>query len=88
VSQQGGGKRGERKASLLEVSSVLLVNEDQVQVVPCRELLVDVTECWCELEAAKEESDWDRLACVEEGQDSCLGREERRQTYLAPALRP
>jgi len=58
----------ERKAELdvLEVAAVLLVDEDQVEVVARRELLVDVAERRRELEPAQEQPDRDRLACARE----------------------
>lgn len=62
ISKREAGKE-RRKEDVLEVSSVLLVNEDQVEVVAGGELFVDVAEGWSELEATEEESDGDRFAC-------------------------
>lgn len=39
-----------------------LVNEYQTQVVSRGELLVNVAECWGQVEAAQEKSDWDGLS--------------------------
>lgn len=44
---------------LLEIASVLLVDQDEVEVVPCAELLVHVPEGGREVEAAQEESNRD-----------------------------
>lgn len=42
---------------LLEISPVLLIYQHQVQIVPCAELLVHITECWRKLESTKEQPD-------------------------------
>jgi hypothetical protein len=47
----------------LEIPSVLLVDQDQVEVVARAELFVDVAEGGSELEPAEEESDRYCLAC-------------------------
>jgi len=47
---------------LLKVPPVLLVDEDEVEVIPRAELFVDVAEGGCEVEAAEEEPDGDRFA--------------------------
>lgn len=47
---------------MLEIPPVLLVNEDQVQVIPRAELLVDIAERRRQVKAAEEQSYWDRLA--------------------------
>jgi hypothetical protein len=47
---------------LLEISPVFLINEDKVEVVARRELLVDVAEGWGEVKAAEEEADRYRFA--------------------------
>ena len=47
---------------LLEVPPVLLVDENEVEVISCAELLVHVAEGRREVEAAEEESYWDRFA--------------------------
>ena len=47
---------------LFEVASVLLVDEDEVQVVPRAELLVDITERRREVESAEEQPDRNRLS--------------------------
>lgn len=44
--------RERRTRDVLEITTVLLVNEDEVEVVPGTELLVDVSEGWCEFEAS------------------------------------
>ena len=46
---------------LLEVPPVLLVDEDEVQVISCAELLVHIAEGRRKVEAAEEESYWDRF---------------------------
>jgi len=47
---------------LLEVASVLFVNEDEVEVVTRAELFVHVAECRRQVKPAEEQSDWDRFA--------------------------
>ena len=47
---------------LLEVPPVLLVDEDEVEIISCAELLVHVAEGRREVEAAEEEPYWDRFA--------------------------
>lgn len=80
---------GSWKGCSLEVSPVLLVDEDEVEVVARAELLVDVAEGWGELEPAEEQPDRYRLACrtseVRWGVSALLvakqlvnGREDRR----------
>lgn len=74
----------------LEVPPVLLVDQDQVEVVPRRELLVDVAEGRSELEAAEEQSNRDRLACQVETSPSviCENGMNGFGTHLARERRP
>jgi hypothetical protein len=60
------------------------VDEHQTQVVPRRVLLVDFAESGCEVEAAEEQPDGNRLSC------SSLAKRHDREltTYLAMASRP
>jgi hypothetical protein len=70
ASTKGGReKTDDRYLVLLEVPSVLLVDEDQIEVVSGGELLVDVSEGRGEFEPAEEESDRDRFACAEANED-------------------
>lgn len=39
---------------LLEVSPVLLINEDEVEIIPSAEFLVHLTECRSQVEASEE----------------------------------
>lgn len=39
---------------LLEIPPILFINEDQIQIVPCREALCYVSECGREIEASEE----------------------------------
>ena len=55
--------RAEATDLLFEVPPVLLVDEDEVEVVPYAELLVHLAESRRELEPAKEESNRDDFAC-------------------------
>jgi hypothetical protein len=52
-----------RNLILLKVPSVLLVNQNKIEIVSCAELLVDVSECRSQLKASQKESNGNRLAC-------------------------
>lgn len=43
-----------RSYLLLEVSSVLLVNKDKIEVISDAELLVDFSESWRQIESTEE----------------------------------
>lgn len=47
---------------LLEVPPILLIDEYQIQIIPCAELLVDIPERWCQFESSQEQPDWNRLS--------------------------
>jgi len=106
-AEEGTGPKGEREISSsvrgslkedggINSPSVLFVDEDQVEVVPRRELLVDIPEGRCELETSEEESDGDGLACDEgegrerEGQlvEERRGRRREVGANLELVLRP
>ncbi len=55
---------------LLEVSSLLLINQDQVEIVAHRELLVDVPHCRRQLVTTEEQPNWDGLAWKKFAQDN------------------
>jgi hypothetical protein len=44
---------------LLEITSVLFVDEDEIKIITRAELLVYVAERWCQVEPAEEEPNWD-----------------------------
>lgn len=39
---------------LFEVSSILLINQNKVEIISCAELLIDVAESRCQVKAPKE----------------------------------
>lgn len=51
-----------RSYLLLEVSSVLLVNKDKIEVISDAELLVDFSESWRQIESTEEQTDRDCLS--------------------------
>ena len=53
----------ETRYLLFEVAPLLLVDQNQVQVVAHRELLVDVSHGRCHLVAGQKQPDWDGLPC-------------------------
>jgi hypothetical protein len=46
----------------LEIPSIFLIHQYQVQVVPRRKFLIDVAECRCQFKAAEEETNWNCFA--------------------------
>lgn len=62
----GAERWEEPPLAVLEIPSVLLVDQDQVEVIPSRELLVHVPERRREFKPAEEEADRNRLACPEQ----------------------
>jgi hypothetical protein len=64
VGRDGPVRSTSRAHLLLKVPPILFVDEHQVQIVAGRELLVHVPICRRQFEAAKEETDRDRLACA------------------------
>lgn len=52
----------DRDLLLLKVSPILLINQDEIQVIPCAELLVDIPERRCQFESSQEQPDRNGLA--------------------------
>ena len=52
----------DRDLLLLEVSPILFIDKDEIEIVTRAELLVQIAEGRSEVEAAQEEADRDRLA--------------------------
>lgn len=50
---------------LLEVTSVLFVDEDEVKVITRAELFVHVAERWRQVKPAQKQPDWDRFAWIQ-----------------------
>jgi len=46
---------------LLEISTIILIQKHQVEIVTNREFFVDVTHCWCQLVTTEKQSYWYRL---------------------------
>ena len=51
-----------RNLLLLKISPVLLINQNQIQIIPSRKLLVDIPERRREFESSQKQSDRDRLS--------------------------
>lgn len=45
-----------RKTSSMQ-NTLTFINEDQAEVITCRILLVDISECRCQIEASEEKTD-------------------------------
>ena len=50
---------------LLEVTSVLFVDEDEVKIITRAELLVHVAERWRQVKPAKKQPNWDCFAWIQ-----------------------
>lgn len=78
---RGGRERGDA----LEVPTVLLVNENEIEVVPRAELLVDIAEGGSELKATEEQPDRNCLSCAGVSNDS---EQRSDESHLARERRP
>jgi len=47
---------------LLEIALLILVDEDQIEIILERELVVDVAVGWGQIEWTQKEADWNRLS--------------------------
>lgn len=57
-------KSERRTYLLLEVTPILFINEDQIQVIASAEFLIHVSERWRQIKATKEQPDRNRLAYI------------------------
>ena len=64
MTAQGGEIEKWSAYLLLEVSPILLINQDQVEVVSYTELLVHLAERWCQVEATEEQANGNGFTCA------------------------
>jgi len=47
---------------LFEITPILFIDENQIEVVPCAKFFIDVPECRCQIETTKEKANGDRFS--------------------------